>query len=247
MRRPDTWSDQARPGQLKHHSARGNMPRNAGNFTRGSQLITHEFLMWFSSAKMPLLVWFFTFLIALSIVLALLLHEHEVQMILMRIYAEGWSFMEFSPRKILNLTLPSGRVIPAPVSMIASHPDVVIAWNKLMRAIWGSLFISLFVAVPLSVWFIDLSRKRGKAILEERHQRGAMLVDAKELAAVINQHNSAALAQEIAERMPGKTMDDVMKMSFAERKAAGIHHVYNIAGVSFPWRSEQAQDRKSVV
>ncbi len=240
MRRPDTWSDQARPGQLKHHSARGNMPRNAGNFTRGSQLITHEFLMWFSSAKMPLLVWFFTFLLALSIVLALLLHEHEVQMILMRIYAAGWSFMEFNPRKILNLTLPSGRVIPAPVSMIASHPDVVIAWNKLMRAIWGSLFISLFVAVPLSVWFIDLSRRRGKAILEERHQRGAMLVDASELAAVINQHNSAALAQEIAERMPGKTTDDVMKMSFAERKAAGIHHVYNIAGVSFPWRSEQA-------
>ena len=240
MRRPDTWSDQARPGQLKHHSARGNMPRNAGNFTRGSQLITHEFLMWFSSAKMPLLVWFFTFLVALSIVLALLLHEHEVQMILMRIYAAGWSFMEFNPRKVLNLTLPSGRVIPAPVSMIASHPDVVIAWNKLMRAIWGSLFISLFVAVPLSVWFIDLSRRRGKAILEERHQRGAMLVDAAELAAVINQHNSAALAQEIAERMPGKTMDDVLKMSFAERKAAGVHHVYNIAGVSFPWRSEQA-------
>jgi type IV conjugative transfer system coupling protein TraD len=240
MRRPDTWSDQRRPGQLKHHSARGNMPRNAGNFTRGSQLITHEFLMWFSSAKMPLLVWFFTFCVALSIVLALLLHEHEVQMILMRIYAAGWSFMEFNPRKILNLTLPSGRVIPAPVSMIASQPDVVIAWNKLMRAIWGSLFISLFIAVPISVWFVDLSRRRGKAILEERHQRGAMLVDAAELAAVINQHNSAALAQEIAERMPGRTMDDVMKMSFAERKAAGIHHVYNIAGVPFPWRSEQA-------
>jgi type IV conjugative transfer system coupling protein TraD len=240
MRRPDTWSDQARPGKLQHHSARGDMPRNAGNFTRGSQLITHEFLMWFSSAKMPLLVWFFTFLIALSIVLALLLHEHEVQMILMRIYAAGWTFMEFNPRKILNLTLPSGRVIPAPVSMIASHPDVVIAWNKLMRAIWGSMFISLFIAVPLSVWFIDLSRRRGKAILEERHQRGAMLVDASELAAVINQHNSAALAQEIAERMPGKTMDDVMKMSFAERKAAGVHHVYNFAGVAFPWRSEQA-------
>lgn len=240
MRHPDTWSDQGRPGQLKHHSARGNMPRNAGNFTRGSQLITHEFLMWFSSAKMPLLVWFFTFLLSLSIVLALLLQNHEVQMILMRIYAAGWSFMEFSPSKILNLTLPSGRVIPAPVSMIASHPDVVIAWNKLMRAIWGSLFISLFIALPLSVWFVDLSRRRGKAILEERHQRGAMLVDASELAAVINQHNSAALAQEIAERMPGKSMDDVMKMSFAARKAAGIHHVYNIAGVSFPWRSEQA-------
>ena len=216
MRRPDTWSDQARPGQLKHHSARGNMPRNAGDFTRGSQLITHEFMMWFASAKMPLLVWFFTFLVALSIVLALLLHEHEVQMILMRIYATGWSFMEFNPRKILNLTLPSGRVIPAPVSMIASHPDVVIAWNKLMRAIWGSLFISLFVAVPIAVWFVDFSKRRGKSILEERHQRGAMLVDATELANVINAHNRDMLGAEIAERLPRERV-------IAERARGGVN------------------------
>jgi hypothetical protein len=238
--RPDTWSDRARPGKLQHHSARGNMPRNAGDFTRGSQLITHEFMMWFASAKMPLLVWFFTFLVALSIVLALLLHEHEVQMILMRIYAAGWSFMEFNPRKILNLTLPSGRVIPAPVSMIASHPDVVIAWNKLMRAIWGSLFISLFVAVPIAVWFVDFSKRRGKSILEERHQRGAMLVDGPELAAVINAHNRDMLDAEVAHRLPGKTLRQVLALPLVERKAAGIHHAYSMADVPFPWRTEQA-------
>lgn len=240
MPRPDTWSDRARPGKLQHHSARGNMPRNAGDFTRGSQLITHEFMMWFASAKMPLLVWFFTFLVALSIVLALLLHEHEVQMILMRIYATGWSFMEFNPRKILNLTLPSGRVIPAPVSMIASHPDVVIAWNKLMRAIWGSLFISLFVAVPIAVWFVDFSKRRGKSILEERHQRGAMLVDGPELAAVINAHNRDMLDAEVAHQLPGKTLQQVFAMPLVERKAAGIHHAYSVADVPFPWRTEQA-------
>ncbi|NLR72121.1 type IV secretion system DNA-binding domain-containing protein [Novosphingobium sp. ERN07] len=240
MPRPDTWSDQARPGKLQHHSARGSMPRNAGDFTRGSQLITHEFMMWFASAKMPLLVWFFTFLVALSIVLALLLHEHEVQMILMRIYAAGWSFMEFNPRKILNLTLPSGEVIPAPVSMIASHPDVVIAWNKLMRAIWGSLFISLFVAVPIAVWFIDFSKRRGKSILEERHQRGAMLVDGAQLADVINAHNRDMLGLEVVQQLPGKTLQDVLAMPLIERKAAGIHHAYSMAGVPFPWRTEQA-------
>jgi len=216
------------------------MPRNAGDFTRGSQLITHEFMMWFASAKMPLLVWFFTFLVALSIVLALLLHEHEVQMILMRIYAGGWTFMEFNPRKILNLTLPSGEVIPAPVSMIASHPDVVIAWNKLMRAIWGSLFISLFVAVPIAVWFIDFSKRRGKSILEERHQRGAMLVDGAQLADVINAHNRDMLGLEVAQQLPGKTLPDVLAMPLIERKAAGIHHAYSMADVPFPWRTEQA-------
>ena len=56
MRHPDTWSDKRRPGKLQHHSARGKLPRNAGNFTRGSQLMTHEFLMWFSSVKLPVLV-----------------------------------------------------------------------------------------------------------------------------------------------------------------------------------------------
>lgn len=240
MPRPDTWSDRARPGKLQHHSARGNMPRNAGDFTRGSQLITHEFMMWFASAKMPLLVWFFTFCIALSIVLALLLESQEIQMILMRIYAAGWTFMEFSHAKILNLTLPSGEVVRAPVGMVASHPDVVIAWNKLMRAICSSLFISLFVAVPIAVWFVDFSKRRGKSILEERHQRGAMLVDAAELAQVINSHNRDMLGAEIAERLPGKSFDEVMKMSLATRKEAGIHHVYSIAGVPFPWRTEQA-------
>ncbi|MGE8135620.1 type IV secretion system DNA-binding domain-containing protein [Novosphingobium subterraneum] len=237
---PDTWSDRARPGKLQHHSARGNMPRNAGDFTRGSQLITHEFMMWFASAKMPLLVWFFTFCIALSIVLALLLESQEIQMILMRVYASGWTFMEFSHAKILNLTLPSGEVVQAPVGMVASHPDVIIAWNKLLRAIWGSLFISLFVAVPIAVWFVDYSKRRGKSILEERHQRGAMLVDAAELAEVINAHNRDMLGAEIAERLPGKSFDEVMKMSLATRKEAGIHHVYSIAGVPFPWRTEQA-------
>ncbi|PEQ12584.1 conjugal transfer protein TraD, partial [Novosphingobium sp. PC22D] len=161
MARPDTWSDRRRPGKLQHHSARGNMPRNAGDFTRGSQLITHEFLMWFASARLPFLVWFFTFLAVLSVVLALRLHEHEIQMIGMRIYAAGWQFMEFSNAKVINLTLPSGEVIPAPIGMVASHPDVVVAWERMMRAIWGSLFISLFVAVPIAVWFVDFSRRRG--------------------------------------------------------------------------------------
>lgn len=240
MAGPDTWSDRARPGKLQHHSARGTMPRNAGDFTRGSQLITHEFLMWFASARLPFMVWFFTFLLVLSVALALRLHEHEVQMILMRIYAAGWGFMEFNPGKVINLTLPSGEVIPSPISMVASHPDVAIAWNRMMRAVWGSLFISLFLAVPLAIWFVDFSKRRGKSILEERHQRGAMLVDGAELAAVINAHNRAALEQEIAERLPDMSFDEVMAMPLAPRKAAGIHHAYSLAGVAFPWRTEQS-------
>ena len=45
MARKDIRSNgQAVP--LTHHSARGKVQRNSGNFTRGSQLLTHEMLMW---------------------------------------------------------------------------------------------------------------------------------------------------------------------------------------------------------
>src|SRR3546814_9517741 len=62
---------------LIHHSARGNVQRNSGNFTRGSQLLTHEMLMWFSGAKLPFLLWFFVFLIAFCLILAVKLDERS--------------------------------------------------------------------------------------------------------------------------------------------------------------------------
>ena len=240
MRHPDTWSDKRRPGKLQHHSARGKLPRNAGNFTRGSQLMTHEFLMWFSSVKLPVLVWFFTYLGVLSITLAMLLREHEVQMILMKIYAAGWIWMDFGPHKILNLTLHSGEVVRAPVRMVALHPQVIDAWARLTRCLVGSLVISLALVVPTTIWFVDYSRRRGKSILEERHQRGAMLVDAADLTAVIETHNRAALEEELARTMPGTRPKQFAQMPLAVRKAAGIHQPYVLAGVPYPWRTEQA-------
>lgn len=94
MTAPNTYSDIRRSGKLTHHSGRGTMPRNAGNFTRGSQLITHKFMMSLSSAKLPVMVWAILFAIVFSIALAMKLREYEIQMILMKIYAAGWMFVE---------------------------------------------------------------------------------------------------------------------------------------------------------
>jgi type IV conjugative transfer system coupling protein TraD len=216
------------------------MPRNAGNFTRGSQLITHEFMMWFGSVRIPLLVWFFLFLVTFGATSLLVIKEHEAQMILMKIYAAGWQFMEFNSNKVINLTLPSGEVIPAPIAMVGSHPDVADAWARLTRAFWGSAFISAFVAVPLTIWFVDASHRRGRGILEERHQRGAMLVDADDLAAVIAAHNQAEFEKEAVRCFPDRTVQEVLALDFAERKAGGIHHPYTLAGIRYPWRTEQS-------
>lgn len=240
MAKPDTYSDPGRSGKLKHHSARGAMPRNAGNFTRGSQLITHEYLMWFGSVRIPLLVWFFLFLIAFSVTSLLVIKEHEAQMILMKIYAAGWQFMEFNSEKAINLTLPTGEIIPAPIDMVGSHPAVVDAWARLMRAFWGSAFMSAFIAVPLTIWFVDASHRRGRGILEERHQRGAMLVDADELSAIVSAHNHAEFEKEARRCFPDLAVREILAMPFAERKAGGIHHPYDLAGVRYPWRTEQS-------
>src|SRR3546814_1510973 len=69
---------------LTHHSARGNVQRNAGNFTRGSQLITHEMMMWFSGAKLPFILWFFAFAAAWFIIMSIQLDEHGFQLVVMR-------------------------------------------------------------------------------------------------------------------------------------------------------------------
>ncbi len=238
--RPDTYSDTGRSGKLTHHSARGAMPRNAGNFTRGSQLITHEFMMWFGSVRIPLTVWFFLFLIAFMITSFLVIHENEAQMILMKIYAAGWQFMEFNSAKVINLTLPSGETILAPVNMVGSHPAVIDAWARLMRAFWGSAFMSAVIAVPLTIWFVDLSHKRGRGILEERHQRGAMLVDADDLSAVIAAHNMAEFEKEAQRCFPKNSLSEVLAMDFIKRKLCGVHHPYELAGVRYPWRTEQS-------
>lgn len=63
MARADIRSD-GRPVTVQHHSARGEVKRNSGNFTRGSQLLSHEVLMWLSGAKMPVLMWLVIFALA---------------------------------------------------------------------------------------------------------------------------------------------------------------------------------------
>jgi len=73
---------------IEHHSARGRVVRNAGNFTRGSQLFSHELMMTWAGIRVPLLTWLGTSAILLSIVSFFYFAEHEIQLVLMKMYAE---------------------------------------------------------------------------------------------------------------------------------------------------------------
>ena len=239
MQQPNTYSDGRRKGKLKHHSARGTLPRNSGNYTRGSQLIVHEFMMWWGSSKIPILMILGIFAILYSVALAITLREHEVQMILMRSYAWMWEIMKLNPDKVTNLTLRDGSVVTAHMDMIASHPQIAAAWATATKCFWGSGLVALLVGGPFAVWYVDASSKRGENILEERHQRGAMLVDAEELAPIIDAHNRAEYRKEVRQLFPKNSAEEIARLPFAKRKESGIHHPYNIAGINFPWRTEQ--------
>lgn len=225
---------------LHHHSARGKVQRNSGDFTRGSQLLTHEVLMWFSGAKLPVLLWFFGFLLASGVTLSVMLGEHDLQLVAMRLYAKIWGWVGFDPAKQVNLTMPNGAVRRTLMGIVPRVPEVDAAWRLALRGVAAALLMSLFAAIPLTIWFVDISRRRGRSILQERHERGAMLVRRDLLVAEITRHNQEEFEKEAEARCPGMPLKAVLALPFRERKAMGIHHPYALGGVPFPHRLEQS-------
>jgi type IV conjugative transfer system coupling protein TraD len=142
--------------------------------------------------------------------------------------------------KQVNLLLPDGSVRQTYMGYVPYVPEVALAWHKAVRGLIGCLFIATFVTVPAAVWYVDFSRRRGKNILEERHERGAMLVTRDVLYAEIVQHNQVEFEKEAANLFPGHTSQQVLRMPFGARKAAGIHHPYTLAGIPYPHRLEQS-------
>ncbi len=225
---------------IQHHSARGKVTRNAGNFTRGSQLVTHEFWMWFAGVRIPLMIWGMVFIGALIVTLAIMMQRHEAQLVLMRIWASFWLLMDFDAGKIVNVTLPTGEVRAMPMGYVSLNGYVAAAWDKAVRCVLGSAFMAVFIAAPLTLWFIDFSKRRGRAILQERHERGAMLVSRDILGREIKAHNADRFAYECLTLNPPQVPRDVVILNRDQKRALGIHMPYTIAGIPYPWRLEQS-------
>ena len=239
MAREDIRTD-GRPVPLTHHSARGRVQRNAGNFTRGSQLLTHEMLMWFSGTKLPFILWFFAFLAAWFIIMSIKLDEHGFQLVCMKIYATLWNWVDLNPSKRVNVTLPNGEILRTVMKAVPYVPEVITAWAVAMRGLIGAFLVSIFITIPAAIWFVDISHRRGRSILQERHERGAMLVDRTVLLAEINEHNRIKFEEEAADLFPSLSPRQVLALPFRARKEAGIHHPYTLAGIPFPHRTEQS-------
>ena len=61
---------------IEHASARGRVLRNADNFTRGSQLIGHQFSMLRAGLAVPVMIWAAVFVVLYWAMLAAVMGEH---------------------------------------------------------------------------------------------------------------------------------------------------------------------------
>jgi type IV conjugative transfer system coupling protein TraD len=239
MQREDDIRFDRRPVALEHESARGEIVRNVGAFTRGSQLIRLRYMMMMEGLRWPALAWLSSFLVLLVLLLAFLMREHEVQLVEMHLFAAFWNLVDLDPVHSVNLTLADGSLALMPIGDVQAHPDVAYAWTKFLRCILVALAGSAILTGPLAKWFVGLSQQIGVDILKERHERGAMLVTGEVLSREITAHNAAEFELELAQRHPELDAAETSSLAIPEQVALGLHVPYTMAGIAYPWRLEQ--------
>jgi Type IV secretion-system coupling protein DNA-binding domain len=225
---------------VKHHSARGRITRNSGNFTRGSQLLASQYKMTWAGLQVPIWIWLGTFIVLFNIFVWLGLAEHEFQLDLMKLYSAIWTWVGGDKFHLINLTLPNGIVTKVPIGYVPYEPHVVHAWAKTVKIFLTTLVMSAFIAAPIIMWFIMWANKRGSDMLQERHNRGALLVERDVLVKTVSGHNRRKFRTECAEHDPPYVPELVAKAPILDRIDRGIHVPYTIAGIPYPWRLEQS-------
>ena len=146
---------------LKHASARGRVLRNADNFTRGSQLIGHQYSMFTAGLRFPLLMWFSIFVVTYWIMMSAIMGEHEIQQCSWRLGSTLWTWMDFDKFKPMNIVLTDGSIRRTSMGYIPYLPDVQIAWSKAIKAILGLLGASTLLAFPAVTWFVNIAQRCG--------------------------------------------------------------------------------------
>jgi hypothetical protein len=63
-----------------------------------------------------------SFSLLLAVLLALLMREHEVQLVEMRLFADFWSLVDLDPRHSVNLTLPDDSIVPMTIGDVPTIP-----------------------------------------------------------------------------------------------------------------------------
>jgi type IV conjugative transfer system coupling protein TraD len=239
MPRKDDIRFDRRPVKLDHKSARGTVFRNFGSFTRGSQLVRMRYTVMLDGFQWPLIAAVGSFAVLLILLLTLLMKEHEIQLVEMRLFAGFWLLVGLDNSHVINLTLPDDTIEPIQIGDLPDYPEVARAVTKVIRCIIVAIAGSAALTTPLATWFVNLSQKTSEDTMEDRHERGSTLVEKDVLASEIEAHNVSEFAAELADRHPDLDPKEVAEWPIAHRMGLGLHVPYAIAGIPYPWRFEQ--------
>ena len=229
-----------RATRLRPWSSHGEAHRNSGHFTRGSQLIGHEYAMWWRGARILPIVWAGIVLLLLWLRLHTVLGPYETRMIGMRMLAGFWSHIGMAEGKSVHVVLSDGTTLRTVMPLVPLIPDVIDAWEKLISALVGALLLASAIMLPISVWFIRWARDRGETILADHHERGVELTTRAYLLGLLTRHNARALRERARAAWPGLRYEEACAREVAERRAAGLVAPYGFATLPFPLGHEQS-------
>ena len=80
-------------------------------------------------------------------------------------------------RNTINPCVPDTFVHVSITGVVRHPPEFAAVWAKEVSRLAGSALIATFGTVPTSVQNVDFSKRRGKAMIQDRHEPGIMLVD----------------------------------------------------------------------
>ena len=210
------------------------MKRNLGNFTRGSQILNHNSLMFASGFRVPVIVALIVLCWTAWWEVSRTLSDHEQYLVWMRFYGFVYQFMAFDPAKQVALKTMHGGHIDFAISYLIDFPTVVDAWDKLLAALRAALLIALVLLAPLFAFYYWFSERFGGRSKERKHERGAMLVTRDELAGELATHNSRERSTEMK-----RTLGFWWWLARRDELAdVGTYCPAKLAGLPFPWRLE---------
>jgi type IV conjugative transfer system coupling protein TraD len=212
------------------------------NFTRGSQLLSHKFLMFKSG--FGLLMILHLGLIALTAFLFVGLNstEHERYLALMRGEALIWQWMELDPTKAIWIETEAGAKISLTWAQALTHPVVERGWKAVLEPFWSGIVYGSFIGGILVAigWYV--SKRIGLSAREDKEQRGAHLTSRKALIKEIKAHNlvqfSASLKTALKARNRWLWWLHFPFITRKDWQKAGEYWPHSLAGVPFPWGTE---------
>lgn len=220
------------------------MRSGAASFTRGSQLFETFGLLFAAGLKPILWVAGIAFTASIAWSVAMKLDGTGRYLCLMHAFAAAWHWMQFNADKPLHIAPPG--LPPTTIAMrdALSFQPMTDAWQHLITLLHEGIIRGAILAVPAAVIYTRLAQRLGDRAAMRKHKRGATLTSADELLKLVRAYNrdeGRAERTETYKRMFGMGWElKAPLVSEADLVAEGMYLPYTIAGIPYPWRSEQA-------